>query len=129
TLALRPEHADGRDRGVPALARAEDHEAAFARLPPAVHVGIAHPPPLMRASLRLDDVAAIVEARAAEVAWNVEGVRQPIEPDVEFVFKTVNQILGEIRIGALVVGVDDDRFCFIHDCTDVSNNYVLAGDD
>src|SRR4029077_8872710 len=119
-LALRPEHADGGDRGIPDLACAEDDEAAFARLPPAVHVGVAHPPPLMRAAFGLDDFAPLTDARAAEVARDVEGVGEPVEPDPKFVFEAIDQILGEIRIGALVVGVDDDRLCLIHDGTDAS---------
>src|SRR6202034_1993893 len=37
-LALRPQHSDRGDRGVPYFARPQNNEAAFARLPPAIHV-------------------------------------------------------------------------------------------
>src|SRR5215472_960103 len=46
-LALRPEHTDRGERGVPDLPRPQNREAAFSCLAPAIHVRISYPPPLV----------------------------------------------------------------------------------
>src|SRR6516165_6723526 len=71
-LALGVEHAAGGEGRVPDLLRAADHETAFSRLAAAVHVAVAHPPPLMCVALFLDHSAIVVDPGRAEKARNVE---------------------------------------------------------
>src|SRR5262249_17823109 len=79
TLALGPEHAGGGEGGVPDLGGAADHQTAFARLPPAIHVAVLDPAPLMRVAVFLDYLAALVEPGGAQKAWDVEHIREPIQ--------------------------------------------------
>src|SRR5215471_7036916 len=107
-LLLRVEHADQRERGIPDLLRAADHEATFARLPPAIHVAVFDAAPLMRVPAFLDDPAPLVEARRAEEARDIEPIGEPIEADGEVAGELVGGILGEIGVRALVIDIDHD---------------------
>ena len=109
-LALGVQHAGGGERRIPDLLRAADHEAALSRLPPAIHVRIPDPPPLVRVAVLLDDAALRVEPCRAEIARDVEDVGQPVEADVEAAFEIAGRVLREIGVGAFEVDIDrDDR--------------------
>ena len=74
--SLRVEETDVGDRAVEDLSRAAQHEAAALGLAAAVHVGVAHAPPLVRVALVDAEVAFVVELRAPEIARNVERIRK-----------------------------------------------------
>ena len=57
----------------------EDRESSLARLAAAIHVGVFNLAPLMCIASRFDDVAVIIETRAAEIARDIERVRQPVD--------------------------------------------------
>src|SRR5258708_4128273 len=81
TLPLGVEHADSGGGRIPDFLRPADYEAAFARLPPTIHVAVTHAPPLMRIAVFLDDAPFGIEPGRTEKARDVEHVRQPVEPD------------------------------------------------
>src|SRR5262249_18002037 len=60
-LAIGVQHAAERYLRIPDLLCAADHETAFSRLPAAVHIAVAHAPPLMCGALLLDHAATIVD--------------------------------------------------------------------
>jgi hypothetical protein len=107
-LPLRVQHADRRDLRVPDLLRAADHQAAFPRLTPAIHVAVLDAPPLMRRALLLDHLPAVIDPRRAHEIGEVEIVGQPVETDRKVALELVGEVLRQIGVGAFVIDVDRD---------------------
>ena len=85
-----------------------DGEAAQVGLAAAVHVAVLDAPPLVRVARLLEHGAVGVDLGAAEVGRDVERVGQPVDAGAGVALELVGQVLGEIGVGALVVGVGLD---------------------
>src|SRR5580704_2925247 len=84
----------------------------------------------MGVPLFFDDAAIIVEPGGAEKARNVELIRQPIDAHRKVPFQFIDEVLRQIRVGALVVDVDGDGLWLGHGGPDrCSTVFQGSGDD
>src|SRR5215472_2000251 len=116
-LPLGVQHAARGDRRLPDFLRAADHQPAFASLPAAIHVAVTDTPPLMRSALFFEHAAAVVDARGAHEAREVEIVWQPIGAHPAVALELVDKVLCEIGVRALVVDIDREGAWRGHACT------------
>src|SRR5215472_16327456 len=116
-LPLGVQHAARGDRRIPDFLRAADHQPALARLASAIHVAVADAPPLMRGALFFEHAAAVVDARRAHKAGEVEIIGQPIGAHAAVLLKFVNEVLCEIGVRALVIDIDRESLRRAHACT------------
>src|SRR5215469_18437310 len=59
-LAFSPQHANRGNRGIPYFARSKNYETALFSLSSAIHVRVAHPAPLVRVPIGLNDFPTLI---------------------------------------------------------------------
>ena len=68
----------------------------------------------MSIALFLDDPAAVVEPGGSEKARDIEPIGQPIDVHRKVPLQFINEVLRQIGVGALVVGVCREGVLFGH---------------
>ena len=111
---LRKQHARRSQRGIPDLLRSTDHQPTLAGLASTIHVAVAHAAPLMCVPVLLQDAPVRIDAREAEETRDVQHIGQALEPHREIALQAIRRVLRQIRIGALVIGVERDLARFGH---------------
>src|SRR5262249_12943954 len=116
-LPLGVQHTAQRDCRIPDLLSAADREPAFAGLTAAIHIAVAHAPPLVRSALLFEYPTAVVYARRTHEVREVEIIGEPIDAHATVLLELVDEVLREIGVRALVVDIDGEGPPCGHDCT------------